>query len=674
MAPPLTRGWTTLECLVLAQAVHHHGAHAWPQVARALQQHPLILAHRAQAVSQTAPSHGLPIADHVPQTRASAAQAAATAAAAAEQFTPKICSTKFEELIATMGSSGGRTTPTGETAATPAPYTATVMAASQLARQMWTQRTAELQHLIDAETAHVAELAAATKRMVLKRKRSASEDHDLLRPHGNKHPREGISDDDNDGDDEDDGEHPLADEDDGESRIRHRVGPSLSDIEGYAGPTPSAKPLAGAGGQPNTSQLPSAGAAHSEVEDEEANRFLASAVSASGRRDHAHLPPSGRSRRSSTVAALSERDTAAGVSHPVRRSRRATDDEAPLGLPSTAPAGLAAASTTAPSTPSHRRRRTRTASHRDTAGLPIEAPFPGEVAAVRGDVLVEVEESPAADLSVPLTVTMAASGSPRLRNRDARAGSEATHDAGRPPSGTLSASSATTATTTAGASDLPVPPEKAEKHERVEKVEKHEKSDRRPVQRRQSDLSVITKPLHHALRRDGLPPLPPSDSNVSLTVSSLDPGEVGTPLTDGLDNDSNVDSHSEAGSRSETIRSVATDRHRSWRRLCLMIWMKISDHRYGHVFMNPVKPERMPDYTAIVKRPMCLNQVKARIREREITTTAEFQRDVLLVFTNAIMYYAEGSQLYNMAMEMLLSAESEMQHLTLHEVWGGQTD
>ncbi|RKO97966.1 hypothetical protein CAUPRSCDRAFT_3585, partial [Caulochytrium protostelioides] len=57
------------------------------------------------------------------------------------------------------------------------------------------------------------------------------------------------------------------------------------------------------------------------------------------------------------------------------------------------------------------------------------------------------------------------------------------------------------------------------------------------------------------------------------------------------------------------------DRHRSWRRLCLMIWMKISDHRYGHVFMNPVKPERMPDYTAIVKRPMCLNQVKARIRE-----------------------------------------------------------
>jgi bromodomain-containing protein 8 len=46
---------------------------------------------------------------------------------------------------------------------------------------------------------------------------------------------------------------------------------------------------------------------------------------------------------------------------------------------------------------------------------------------------------------------------------------------------------------------------------------------------------------------------------------------------------------------------------------------------------------------------MDLKTIKARVKDGLITNSAEFQRDVYLMFANAMMYNRPGSDIYNMA-------------------------
>jgi bromodomain-containing protein 8 len=52
---------------------------------------------------------------------------------------------------------------------------------------------------------------------------------------------------------------------------------------------------------------------------------------------------------------------------------------------------------------------------------------------------------------------------------------------------------------------------------------------------------------------------------------------------------------------------------------------------------------------------MDLKTIKARIREGQITSSAEFQRDVYLMFANSLMYNRPGSDIYTMAEEVCLA-------------------
>ncbi|KNC96246.1 uncharacterized protein SPPG_08400 [Spizellomyces punctatus DAOM BR117] len=99
----------------------------------------------------------------------------------------------------------------------------------------------------------------------------------------------------------------------------------------------------------------------------------------------------------------------------------------------------------------------------------------------------------------------------------------------------------------------------------------------------------------------------------------------------------------------------------TWKKTVNFILAKIGDHRYGNVFSAPVKEE---GYTGVVKQPMSLDVVRARVRKGITTTTAEFHRDLLLMFTNAIMYNNEDSEVYAMALEMKNFVDAEVQHLT----------
>jgi len=83
-----------------------------------------------------------------------------------------------------------------------------------------------------------------------------------------------------------------------------------------------------------------------------------------------------------------------------------------------------------------------------------------------------------------------------------------------------------------------------------------------------------------------------------------------------------------------------------------MLHSQISQHRNGNIFHNPIKSSEAPDYHEIIKHPMDLKTIKARVKDGVITNSLEFQRDVYLMFANAMMYNRPGSDIYQMAEEV----------------------
>ncbi|KAG8218869.1 Bromodomain-containing protein [Butyriboletus roseoflavus] len=113
--------------------------------------------------------------------------------------------------------------------------------------------------------------------------------------------------------------------------------------------------------------------------------------------------------------------------------------------------------------------------------------------------------------------------------------------------------------------------------------------------------------------------------------------------------------NSELASYQQTPPSIPNKRFQA---VIGMLHSQISQHRNGNIFHNPIKNSEAPDYHDIIKRPMDLKTIKARVKDGIISNSLEFQRDVYLMFANAMMYNRPSSDIYHMAEEMM--AESEV--------------
>lgn len=69
-----------------------------------------------------------------------------------------------------------------------------------------------------------------------------------------------------------------------------------------------------------------------------------------------------------------------------------------------------------------------------------------------------------------------------------------------------------------------------------------------------------------------------------------------------------------------------------------------------------------PEYYDIIKRPMDLKKIRARIKDGTISTIDEFERDIRLMFANATVYNTKGSQVYEFAREMMAACEGHIVH------------
>ncbi|KAI1898488.1 hypothetical protein AGOR_G00072870 [Albula goreensis] len=89
-----------------------------------------------------------------------------------------------------------------------------------------------------------------------------------------------------------------------------------------------------------------------------------------------------------------------------------------------------------------------------------------------------------------------------------------------------------------------------------------------------------------------------------------------------------------------------------WKKAIMLVWRAAANHRYASVFLQPVSDDIAPGYHSIVHRPMDLSVIKKNIEAGLIRTTAEFQRDIMLMFQNAVMYNSSDHDVYHMALEM----------------------
>lgn len=72
-------------------------------------------------------------------------------------------------------------------------------------------------------------------------------------------------------------------------------------------------------------------------------------------------------------------------------------------------------------------------------------------------------------------------------------------------------------------------------------------------------------------------------------------------------------------------------------------------------------------------RPMDLSTIKKNIENGLIRTTAEFQRDIMLMFQNAVMYNSSDHDVYHMAVEMQRDVLEQIQVKAWIEFFGGAT-
>ncbi|KAM9331726.1 bromodomain-containing protein 8-like [Pholidichthys leucotaenia] len=96
----------------------------------------------------------------------------------------------------------------------------------------------------------------------------------------------------------------------------------------------------------------------------------------------------------------------------------------------------------------------------------------------------------------------------------------------------------------------------------------------------------------------------------------------------------------------------ALQAHKIWKKAIMLVWRAAANHRYANVFLQPVTDEIAPGYHSIVHRPMDLATIKKNIETGLTRTTAEFQRDIMLMFQNAVMYNSMDHDVYHMALEM----------------------
>ena len=109
---------------------------------------------------------------------------------------------------------------------------------------------------------------------------------------------------------------------------------------------------------------------------------------------------------------------------------------------------------------------------------------------------------------------------------------------------------------------------------------------------------------------------------------------------------------------------------------CLAIIDKLINWAICAPFVDPVDitKEEAPDYYEIIKNPICLSEIKRKMQAGEYTSLSEYEKDVNLVWSNAVEYNGEDTLYAHMANEASLWFGKKMTKFpaTAEEEWAGK--
>lgn len=117
--------------------------------------------------------------------------------------------------------------------------------------------------------------------------------------------------------------------------------------------------------------------------------------------------------------------------------------------------------------------------------------------------------------------------------------------------------------------------------------------------------------------------------------------------------------------------SDAERQHRLWRKSVMLVYSRLCAHKYASLFLRPITDEEAPGYSAVVRRPIDLTHIRRDIDAGHIRTTAQFQRAVLLMLSNALMYNSSSHSVYSMAKEMHEEAHGQLSMLVAAQAHAG---
>lgn len=101
--------------------------------------------------------------------------------------------------------------------------------------------------------------------------------------------------------------------------------------------------------------------------------------------------------------------------------------------------------------------------------------------------------------------------------------------------------------------------------------------------------------------------------------------------------------------------------YRNWKKTIMLAYGRLAAHKYSSLFLKPITEEQAPGYSSLVYRPMDLQTIRKNIESGVIKTTQEFQRDVMLMLHNAIMYNKTNCTVFNMTRELQQEAIESIQ-------------
>ncbi|CAL8120037.1 unnamed protein product [Orchesella dallaii] len=76
-------------------------------------------------------------------------------------------------------------------------------------------------------------------------------------------------------------------------------------------------------------------------------------------------------------------------------------------------------------------------------------------------------------------------------------------------------------------------------------------------------------------------------------------------------------------------------------------------------FMKPVDPASFPDYYDIVKYPMDLGTIRARLENLYYLRAEQFENDLQLIGLNAMLYHVQGSEIYKAGQYLWLEYQAK---------------